>query len=59
MKVVGTIVNVLAGMVTCEIVLINMCGRGSVDIWLMCNGKDVGSDTTIDQGHWCRCNDCC
>ena len=32
MKVVGTIANILAGMVTCEIVLTNMCGRGSVDI---------------------------
>ena len=24
-------------MVTCEVVLINICGGGSVDIWLMCN----------------------
>ena len=32
MKVVGTIANVLVGMVTCEIVLTNMCGGGSVDI---------------------------
>ena len=31
-KVVGTTANVLAGMVTCEIVLINMCGWGNVDI---------------------------
>ena len=56
MKVVGTMANILVHMVTCEIVLINMCSGGSVDIWLMCNGNDVGSDITIDWGHWCRCS---
>ena len=34
MKVVGTMANVLVSMVTCEIVLTNICGRVSVDIWL-------------------------
>ena len=33
-----------------------MCGGGSVDIWLMCNGQGVGSDITMDQGPWCKCN---
>ena len=56
MKVVGTMANVLVGMVICEIVLTNMCGKGSVDICLICNGNDVGSYTTIDQGSWCRCS---
>ena len=32
-----------------------MCGGGSVDIWLMCNGNGVGSDTTTDKGPWCKC----
>ena len=43
----GTMANILAGMVTCEIVLTNVCGGSSVDIWLMCNGKGVGSDIMI------------
>ena len=46
--VMGNMINILLGMVTCEIVLTNICGGGRVDIWLMCNGNDVGSDTTID-----------
>ena len=50
---VGTIAKGLAGFVTCEIVLTNMCGGGSVDICLMCNGNGVGSDTTIDCRPWC------
>ena len=54
MKVMGTMANVLVGMFTCEIVLTNMCGEGSEDIWLICNGNGVGSDTTIHQGPWCR-----
>ena len=37
-------------MVTCEIVLTNICGGVSVDIWLMCKGNGMGSDTTIDGG---------
>ena len=45
MKVVGIIANVLVGMVTCEIVLTNIFGWGS-----------VGSNTTTDQGPCCRCN---
>ena len=56
MKVVGNMANVLVGMVTCEIALTNMCDGGIVDIYLMCNGNGVGSDTTIDQGPWCRCS---
>ena len=48
MKVIMTIANVLADMVTCKIVLTSICGGGSVDIWLMCNGKGVQSDTTMD-----------
>ena len=52
----GTIANVLEGTVTGNIVLTNRCGGGSVDIWLMCNGKGVGSDTAMDQGPWCKCN---
>ena len=52
----GTIANVLGGTVTCDIVLTNWFGGGNVDIWLVCNGKGVGSDTTMDQGSWCKCN---
>ena len=54
-KVAGTIAKVLEGIVTCDIVLTNRCSGGSVDIWLMCNGKGVGSDTTMDGGPWCKC----
>ena len=56
MKVVGTMANVLVGMVTCGVVLTNISGGDSVDSWLMCNGNGVGSDTTIDGGSWCRCS---
>ena len=49
-KVVGTIAKVLEGTVICEIVLTNRCGGGGVDIWVMCNGNSVGSNTTMDQG---------
>ena len=49
-KVVGTTANILAGMVTCEIILISICGGGSVNIWLMCKGNHVQFDTTIDGG---------
>ena len=52
----GTITNILEGTVTCKIVLTNNCGGGNVDIWLMCNGKGVGLDTTMDQGPWHKCN---
>ena len=48
MKVVGTMANVLAGMVTCEIALTRMCGGGNVDICLMCDGNGVRSHTTLD-----------
>ena len=51
---VRTIANVLEGTVTCEIVLTNRCGGGSVNICLLCNGKGVGSHTTIDWGPWCK-----
>ena len=47
-KVVGTITSIQEGTVTCEIVLTNRCGGDNVDIWLMCSGKVVGSDTTMD-----------
>ena len=46
--VTGIITNVLEGTVICDIVLTNRCGGGSVEIWLMCIGKCVGSDTMID-----------
>ena len=55
-KVVETIASVLVGTVICEIVLTNRCGGGSVNIWLICNGKGVGPDTTMDWGLWCKCN---
>ena len=42
--------NVLEGIVTFESVLTNRCSGGNVDIWLMCSGKGVGSDTTVDHG---------
>ena len=58
MKAVGTTANILAGMITCEIDLISICGGGSVDIWLMCKGNCVWSDTTIDQRPWCKCSWC-
>ena len=48
--------NVLEGTVIYDLVLANRCGGGSVEIWLMCNRKGVGSDTTTDQGPWCKCN---
>ena len=48
--------NVLEGTVICDIVLANRCGGGSVDIWLMCNGKGVVSDTILVQGPWCKCS---
>ena len=41
-RVVGTMANVLMGMVTWEIVLTNMCSGCSVDIWLMCKGNSEG-----------------
>ena len=56
LKVVGNIGNILEGIVTCEIVLTNMCVGGNVEIWLTCKGNGAGSDTTMDQGSWCRCN---
>ena len=56
LKVVGTIANILGGIVTCEIVLTNMCGVGNVEICLICKGNSPGSDITVDQGPWCRCN---
>ena len=40
--------NVLMVMVTCEIVLTNICEGESADIWLMCIGNGVGSNATID-----------
>ena len=45
---VATMAKVMVGMVTCEIILTNICSRGSVDIWLMCNEHGMGSNTTID-----------
>ena len=56
MRVMGTMANVLVGMVTWEIVLTNMCSGNCVDIWLMCNGNGVGSDTTVGWGPGCRCS---
>ena len=32
-RVAGTIANVLDGTVTCDIVLTNRCGDGSMEIW--------------------------
>ena len=49
------IANVLEGTVTCEIVLTDRCGDDNVDVWLMCNGKGMGSYTTMDWGPWCNC----
>ena len=42
--------------VICDIVLTNRFGGGSVGVWLMCNWKGVGSDTTVDWGPWCKCS---
>ena len=53
---VATITNVLEGTATCEMVLTSRCGGGNVDIWLMCSGKGVGSDTTMDWDPCCKCN---
>ena len=54
------IANVLEGTVICDLVLTNRCdGGGSVEIWLMCNGNGVGSDSTMDQGSWCKCSCLC
>ena len=53
---VGTITNILEGIVTCEILLTNWCGNSNVDISSMCSGKGVGSDTTVNLGPWCKCN---
>ena len=43
-------------MVTCETVLMSMCGGGNVGIWLTCSENGEGSDITTDLGPWCRCN---
>ena len=40
----------LMKIVTCAIVLANMCGVGNVEIWLTCKGNGAGSKTTIDWG---------
>ena len=56
LKILGTIANVLDGIVTCEIVLTNMCGVGNVEIWLTYNGNSAGYDITMDQSPWCKCN---
>ena len=56
LKVVGTTASILGGIVTCEIVLTNMCGVGNVEIWLTCKGNGAVSNTTIDQSPWCRCS---
>ena len=45
LNVVGIIAIVLAGMVTCNIILTS--GGGSVEIWCTCNGNGAGSDLTI------------
>ena len=47
--VAETVANVPEGTVTCDLVLTNRCGGGSVEIWLMCNGEGVESNTTMDQ----------
>ena len=49
-RVAGAIANVLDGTGTCDIVLTNRCGGSIAKIWLMCSGKDVGSDTMMDLG---------
>ena len=56
LKIVGTFANVLECIVTCEIVLTNICGGGNVDIWLTCRGHDAESNTMMDLGPWCKCN---
>ena len=44
LNIAGAIVNLLEGIVTCEIVLTDMCGGGNVDIWLTCKGNGAGSN---------------
>ena len=44
--------NVLESTVTCDIALTNRFDCGSVDIWLMCSGKRLGSDTAMVWGPW-------
>ena len=56
MTIVGSTANVLAGVVTCKITLISICSGGNVEISLMCSGKGVWSNTTIDWGPWCKCS---
>ena len=55
-NVAGTIANVLCGMVTCQTVLMSMCGSGNVDIWFTHSGNGAGSNITMDLGPWCRCS---
>ena len=47
LNLVGIIDMVLGGMVTCNTISKSMCGVGSVEIWLTCNGNGAGSDLTI------------
>ena len=56
LKAVGTIGNALECIVTCEIVLTNMCGVDNLNILLTCAGNSPGFNTTMDQGPRCRCN---
>ena len=44
----------LEGIVTCEIVLTNMCDAGNVHICLTSKGNSTGSDTVMDWSLWCR-----
>ena len=52
----GTIANVLGSILTCETILMSMCGGGNVYIWLTGRGNGEVSDITMDLGPWCRCN---
>ena len=45
LKIVGSIANVLNGIVTCDIVLTNMHGVGNVEIWLTC--KEMVQDPIL------------
>ena len=47
LNAVGTIAVVLGGMVTCETVLVSICGGGNVEIWLTCNGDGAGSNIDV------------
>ena len=49
---VGTIANIVDGIVTSEIVLTSTCSVGNVDIWLTCSRNGTESGFMMNLGPW-------